>query len=61
MKRLCVFYKNAADYHKYGIRKKPVEWIVCKECQSQLRQGRIRRLMDKAVTDGSYPRGGQGN
>jgi len=56
MRSLCVFYKNACDYHKYGTRKKPVEWIVCKACQRQLRQGDIRWLMEKAIKDGSYPR-----
>src|SRR5579859_4093418 len=34
MKRLCVFYKRAHDW--LG---KPIEWIVCKECQKRLRRG----------------------
>lgn len=36
MKRLCVFYYKARDW--VG---KPVEWIVCKECQKQLRKGEV--------------------
>ena len=34
MKRLCVFYYKAHEWLK-----KPVEWIVCKECQRQLAKG----------------------
>lgn len=36
MKRLCVFYKHAATY--IG---KPIEWIVCRECQKHLHSGDI--------------------
>lgn len=34
MKRLCVFYRLAQDW--LG---RPVEWIVCKECQRKLQRG----------------------
>lgn len=33
MKRLCIFYRLAGQW-----RDKPVEWIVCKRCQRELRQ-----------------------
>jgi hypothetical protein len=51
MKRLCVFYKNASDYHKYGFRKKPVEWMVCKECQRKINRGDIDLLMQRSIHD----------
>jgi hypothetical protein len=35
MRKLCVFYKNAAAY--LG---KPIVWIVCRECQDKLRAGK---------------------
>lgn len=38
MKRLCIFYVFAADW--LG---KPVEWIVCKQCQKKLRKGSTLR------------------
>jgi len=43
MKRLCVFYKSAAKF--VG---KPIEWIVCKECQRKLQRGTVleTRLFD---------------
>lgn len=34
MKRLCIFYKYAGNY--LG---KPIDWIVCKECQKKLHYG----------------------
>ena len=34
MKRLCVFYCRPQQW--LG---KPVEWIVCKECQRELQRG----------------------
>lgn len=37
MKRLCVFYYLAAEW--IG---RPVEWIVCKECQRRLQRGDLR-------------------
>jgi len=43
MKRLCVFYKYAAKF--VG---KPIEWMVCKECQRKLQRGTVleTRLFD---------------
>lgn len=32
-KRLCIFYKKAADW--WG---KDINWIVCKECQKKLKK-----------------------
>ncbi len=34
MKRLCIFYRKSIEWEG-----KPVEWIVCKECQKKLVQG----------------------
>jgi uncharacterized protein YlaI len=34
MKRLCIFYKHADRW--IG---KPIEWIVCKECQRKIQRG----------------------
>jgi hypothetical protein len=34
VKRLCVFYYKAHEW--LG---KPVNWIICKECQSELAKG----------------------
>ena len=34
MKRLCVFYYKAHEW--LG---KPVNWIICKECQRELAKG----------------------
>lgn len=46
MKRLCVFYKNA-----YLWDTKPVEWIVCKECQKKVSKGRLVELLAKASAE----------
>jgi len=35
MKRLCVYYRLAEQW--LG---KPVQWIVCKECQAKLRKAK---------------------
>lgn len=34
MKRLCMFYKKANEW--VG---KPIEWIICKECQKKILRG----------------------
>jgi hypothetical protein len=46
MKRLCIFYRKAKYWQK-----KPVAWIVCKECQRKLRQGLISVLITQMVLD----------
>ena len=47
MKRLCVFYKLASKWQG-----KRVEWIVCKECQKHIKQGRLIHLLFKAAAHG---------
>lgn len=42
MKRLCVFYYKAPLW--LG---KPVEWIVCKECQKKLHEEAQFRLFER--------------
>ena len=43
MKRLCVFYKFAWKWQG-----KPVEWIVCKQCQKKVTRGGLFALLLKA-------------
>lgn len=46
MKRLCIFYFLAYKWQKRNVR-----WIVCKECQKKIRQGRLIGLLFKAAAE----------
>jgi hypothetical protein len=46
MKRLCVFYRLAKQWEN-----KPVNWIVCKECQKKIKQGKLVSLLFKAAAE----------
>jgi hypothetical protein len=46
MKRLCVFYKFA---HRWVDR--PVEWIVCKQCQKRIRVGYRTPMLFRAAAE----------
>lgn len=37
MKRLCVFYRLADRWQG-----KPVDWIICKECQRKIANGQLQ-------------------
>jgi hypothetical protein len=47
MKRLCVFYRLASQWQG-----KRVEWIVCKECQKKIQNGRLINLLFQAAARG---------
>ena len=54
MKRLCVFYKHADRW--IG---KPIEWMVCKECQRKIQRGDARlkagiRALPEGLTRAGY-------
>jgi len=55
MKRLCIFYRDSIKWEG-----KPVEWIVCKECQKKIVQGthtalaKLAKLPESDESEGSY-------
>ncbi len=46
MKRLCIFYRYAIYWEK-----KPIQWIVCKECQKRIHKGELCHMLFKAAAD----------
>lgn len=50
MKRLCVFYYKA--YEWLG---KPIDWIICKECQRDLAKGRHLKVCFRAKNSAQKP------
>lgn len=52
-RRLCVFYRRAQEFQD-----KPIEWIVCRDCQHEIQDGNLLWLLQKAHREGlniAYP------
>jgi hypothetical protein len=50
MKRLCVFYYKAFAY--LG---KPIDWIICKQCQCKLAKGEPLKVAFRAKDSTQKP------